>query len=354
MEIKKRIDVLFFFFLNRFLKQFFIVFLIITAVLGVSNLILRIQMISTPMGLLQIFLVMLPFMAIYAVPIAAGVAVQVVIGQFLIEDELIILKFFKSAYNALCLSVVAFAFILTIFYTPLVFEFAPRSYLIGKQIIIELAKKQFYNLEPQKFHSPYPGFTFFFKERRYEGGVPKFNTIFLAFSNKQNEQFIFTAREGFFRDNSVFLLDGSVCTISADKRYSAVFKESNINTDKLLNLEKDNKSLNVLKFWNVTQLFEKLQQDIEVLWEFLKRVSQILWLFFFPILGIFFIFRFGRKKSNLLVAITTSGLLFFASYISIAVAQALSACFALSMLILFGPLFLAAFVSIFYVFRNKN
>lgn len=344
---------LFFFFLNRFFKQFFVVFFIITAVLGASNLVLRIQMISTPMGLVKIFLVMLPLMAIYAVPISACIAVQMVVGQLMVEDELIILNFFKSAYNALCSAVLMFSFILTIFYVPLVFEFAPRSYLIGKQIIIELAKKQFYNLEPQKFHSPYPGFTFYFKEKRNENGIPRFNTIFLAFSSKQNEQFIFTAREGYFQDNNVFLLDGSVCTISADKRYSATFKESNINTDKLLNLEKDNKSLNLLKFWNVKQIFDKLQQDIEVLWEFLKRVAQILWLFLFPILGLFFIFRFGRKKSNLLVAVTFSGLIFLFSYITIAVAQVLSKFFMLSMFVLFGPLIIAALVAGKNIFYHK-
>lgn len=340
---------LFFFFLNRFLKQFFITFSIIIAVLGASNLVLRIQMITTSTGLLQVFLAMMPLMAIYAIPISAGIAVEMVVGQLMVEDELLLLNFFKPAYRALYLAVASFAIMLTVFYTPLVFEFAPRSYMIGKQILLNLAKRQFYNLEPQKFHNPFPGFTFFFKEKMCVNGVPRFNTIFLAFSNKQNEQFVFTAREGYFKDDCVFLLDGSVFTINGDKRYCAVFKESNINTDKLLNIEKDNKALNVLKFWNVKQLYEKLAQDVDVLWEFLKRIVQILWLLLFPILGLFFIFRFGKKKSNLLIAVTTSGLIFLISYISIAVAQALSNNFVLSMFVLFGPLIAAAFVAVKWV-----
>lgn len=335
---------LFSFFLKRFFKQFLIVFFIITAVLGASNILLRIQMISNPIAFVQIFFVMLPLMAIYAFPISASVSVQMVVGQLFVEDELLILKFLRPAYKYLYLSVASFALILTLFYVPLVFDFAPRSYLFGKQIILEFAKKQFYNLEPQKFHSPYPGFTFYFKERFYENSVPKFNTIFLAFSNKQNEQYIFTAKEGFFKDNSVSLLNGSVCTISSDKRYFAVFKESNINTEKLLNMEKDSKILNVLKFWNIKQLVEKFRQDNDVLWEFLKRISQILWMMLFPFLGLILIFRFGGKKSNLLVSVVTSGLIFLFSYISIAFAQALSCHFALSVAFLFGPLFFLLFI----------
>lgn len=345
---------LFFFFLNRFLRQFCLILVIITAILGASNLVLRIQMIFTPEGFFQIFMVMLPLMAIYAVPLSAAIAVQIVIGQLLVEDELLIVNFFKSAYKALCAAVLTFSLILTIFYAPLVFEFAPKSYLLGKKIILELAKKQFYNLEPQKFHSPYPGFTFFFKEKIYNGEVPTFKTIFLAFNNKQNEQFIFTAREGYFQNDNIFLLDGSVCTISLDKRYNAVFKESNINTEKILNIEKDSKTLNMTKFWNVRQLFKKLQQDIDVMWEFLKRVVQILWLFLFPLLGMCFILKFGKKKSNLLIAVSTSGLLFLFSYISIAIAQALINNFIMSVLALFVPILIViAFVVNILFQKNK-
>jgi lipopolysaccharide export LptBFGC system permease protein LptF len=337
---------IFFFFLKRFLKQFCVAFLIITSVLGASNLLLRVQMISNPIVFIQIFFVMLPLMAIYAFPISASMAVQMAIGQLLVEDELLILKFLRPACRSLYLSVAAFAFTLTLIYTPLVFDFAPRSYLLGKKIILEFAKKQFYNLEAQKFHSPYPGFTFYFEKRRYEDGVPKFNTMFLAFSNKQNEQYIFTAKEGFFKNNNVFLLNGSVCTISEDKRYFAVFKESNINVEKLFHMEKDAKVLNVLKFWNIKQLVEKFKFDQDVLWEFLKRIAQILWMLLFPFLGLALIFRFGGKKSNLLVSVVTSGLIFLFSYISIAVAQVLSASFAVSLLFLFGPLFLLFFLLI--------
>lgn len=342
---------LFFFFLRRLFKQFFLVFFILIIILGASNLILRVEIISTLNAVMQIFFVMLPLMTVYAIPISSGMAVQMEVGQLLVGDELLLLRFFKSAYKSLCRSVLVFSLILTLFYIPLIFEFAPQSYLLGKKILLDLAKKQFCNLEPQKFHSPYPGFTFFFKDKKYEpDSSPRFETIFLAFHNKLNERYIFTAQEGFFKNDSVFLINGSVYTISSDKRYSATFKESNINIDKLFNLE-NSKSLNLLKFWKIKQLIKRLRQDKDVLWEFFKRIAQILWAFLFPFLSLFFILRFGRNKSNLLFTVASNGLIFLFSYISIAIAQALTTYFTLSMISLFGPLICV--IILLYVFYGS-
>lgn len=331
---------LFSFFLKRFLLQFITIFAVIILVLGASNLILRIEFFSSFFAMIQVFFVMLPLMAIYAMPIAAGVAVQKVVGDLLVEDELLVVSYFRPARRALVLATVTFSLLLSVFYAPLIFEIAPQSYLRGKRILLNLAKQQFCHLEPQKFHSPYSGLTFFFKEKKNEGGEPHFCDLFLAFHNK-NERYIFTAKQGYFQQNKIIMLDGSVHTISTDKRYAAMFKETTINLDKILKLEKHDTTLDVLKFWNIKQLWCMLKKHDEALFEILKRLAQLFWLLLFPLLGLMLIFRFGRKKSNMLMAVVTSGLLFLISYITIAVSQVVSQSTIFSVLFLYLPLLIS-------------
>ncbi|KKQ32495.1 MAG: hypothetical protein US49_C0007G0037 [candidate division TM6 bacterium GW2011_GWF2_37_49] len=336
---------LFLFFLKRFLVQFLTVFFIIILILGASNLVLRAEFFSGFCGMIQVFFVMLPLMAIYATPLAAGVAVQKVVGDLLVNDELLVIDFFRSARKALILATATFSLMLTIVYAPLVFDFAPQSYLRGKRILLNLAKRQFSHLEPQKFHSPYPGLTFFFKEKQHERGEPRFNNIFLAFHSK-DERYIFTANQGYFQQNKILMIDGSVHTICTDKRYTAVFKETTINLDKILNLEKNDKTMDVLKFWNIKKLLSMLKDNDDVLFEILKRLAQLMWLLLFPFLALYSIFIFGRKKSNMLVAVITSGVIFLTSYISIALAQVVSKSLIFLILFLYLPLILCLFLCI--------
>lgn len=336
---------LFSFFLKRFFVQFLTIFFIIILILGASNLVLRAEFFSGFWGMVQVFFVMLPLMAIYAMPLSAGIAVQKVVGDLLVEDELLVIEFFRPARKSLIWATVVFSFLLTVLYAPLIFDVAPQSYLRGKRILLNLAKKQFFHLEPQKFHSPYPGLTFFFKEKKYEKGEPKFYNLFLAFHSK-DERYIFTASQGYFEQNKILMIDGSVHTISDDKRYTAIFKETTINLDKILNLDKNDKTVNVLKFWNIKQLLSMLRANEDALLEILKRLAQLLWLFFFPFLALYLIFILGRKKSNMLVAVITSGMLFLISYISIALAQVFSKNFIFSILFLYLPLVLCLFFCI--------
>lgn len=329
---------LFSFFLKRFLLQFFTIFFIIVLILGASNLVLRAEFISGFWGMIQVFFVMLPLMAIYATPLSAGIAVQKVVGDLLVEDELLVIDFFRPARKSLIYATAVFSILLTIFYAPLIFDVAPQSYLRGKRILLKLAKQQFSHLEPQKFHSPYPGLTFFFKEKRHKNGEPRFYNLFLAFHGKKDERYIFTANQGYFQQNKILMIDGSVHTISTDKRYTAIFKETTINLDKILNLDKSDKTINVLKFWNIKQLLFMFKKNEGVFFEILKRVAQSLWLLIMPFLALCLIFILGRKKSNMLVAVVTSGLLFLISYISIALAQVVSKNIIFSVLFLYLPL----------------
>jgi len=328
---------LFSFFLKRFILQFLAAFFIIVLILGASNLVLRTEFISGFFAILQIFFVMLPLMAIYATPLASGIAVQKVVGDLMGEDELLVIDFFSRAKKSLIYATLAFSILLSVFYVPLVFEYAPQSYLLGKRIILNLAKQQFLHLEPQKFHSPYPGITFYFKEKKYAQNGPRFCNLFLAFHSK-NERYVFTAKEGFFEKNKIFMLDGSVHTISEDKRYAAIFNETTINLDKILNLEKSENTLNLLKFCNAKQLLTILGDNGDAAFELCKRLAQTLWLFLFPLIALCLICIFGRKKSNLLFAVVSSGILFFLSYIFIAAAQVVSHNILLAVLFLYVPI----------------
>lgn len=331
---------LFSFFFRKFISQFLIVVAITITLLGASNLVLRTEFITGIVAFMQVFFVMLPLMAIYAVPLAACIAVQKVVGDLMVEDELLVIDFFYSAKKALLYATFAFSILLSIFYAPLIFEYAPKSYLVGKRIILNLAKKQFLHLEPQKFHSPYPGITFYFKEKKMEQNKPKFCSIFLAFNSK-NGRYIFTAKEGFFERNKIFMIDGSVHTINEDKRYTAVFKETTINLNSLLNLEKNENALNLIKFCNIKQLLMVLKSDNDAVFELCKRLAQVFWVFLFPFLALCLIFILGRKKSNLLVAVLSSGLVFFLSYIFISGAQIVRHNMLFALLFLYVPIILS-------------
>ena len=54
--------------------------------------------------------------------------------------------------------------------------------------------------------------------------------------------------------------------------------------------------------------------------EWHKRMLQILWLLLLPFLSLWLMMLFAREKSNLLVSIAISGLLFFISYVHVHVA----------------------------------
>ncbi len=311
---------LFRFFLKRFLYNFFLYFLLITVILGVGNVFVKLSMFSSLDALWFVFAALIPLMGVFAFPIAAGLAVHTTVGNLMVDDELLMVRFFSSAKRALWGSVLVFTFIVTSIYIPLTFYWAPQSYWAGKQALLHVAKRQFFKFEADKFHAPFPGVTVFFKQKIIEKNTPFFSTLFLAFNNKQGERYLFTAKQGALKNDQLYLQHGSVYTITIGKHYFATFEQTEINLSKIFNLEKDLVQGHQAKFLTMSDLLNS-SNDQDSLFEFYKRIAQLLWLLLFPSLALMSVLAWGGNKSNLLSGLSFNGLFFLVSYVSMSLAQ---------------------------------
>lgn len=277
-------------------------------------------MISSFEAFLFVFFSLIPLMAIFAIPLAAGLAIHTTLGNLLVHDELLIISFFSAAQRALWVTVLFFTFIICSVYVPLTFYWAPQSYWAGKRALIRLAKHQFHQFEAGKFHTPFPGATFYFKQKSEVSSVVHYDMIFLAFNGKHAERYFFTAQQGAMKNNCLYLLRGSVYSISLEKHHFATFEQTVIDLSKIFNLEKEFLQGHQAKFLPMRELWYT-RDNQESSYEFHKRCAQVLWLFLFPFLALMSVLVSGGRKSNWLLGVSFNGLVFLVSYISTSLAH---------------------------------
>lgn len=334
------------YFLKNIYKNFIATFGIVSFVLVASNIFLRLSNVASWQSIYMLFVTMLPLMLVFSLPIAAGLAVQLTIGNHLIGDELLYLKYSKTAYLSVLKAILIFALSLSIVYIPLVFEWAPNSYLSGKTLLLRLAKDKLFQVEANKFHSPIGQITFFFREKEQSGvGNCAFKDLFLVLSPKESERVIFSAREGFFNNNILSLRDGSIFTLGGQRSHIANFEQSEFDFNKLLHSEGAENQLKHMKFCSWKKLLDLNDDQAFIEWN--KRFAQLLWLFLFPFLAFFIIFVFGKSKSNLVLSLTSTGLLFLVSYITTSIAQIFISNSYLALVLLYFP---ALILFIFFYF----
>jgi len=334
------------FFLRQFFKKFCLFFSILTLIFGSSDLFMRLPLIASAKTVPLIFWTMLPMMTLFSLPISSCLAIQTSLGELMIEDELTMVRFLKSARRALHISVGIFALVMVGMYTLLIFEWAPQSYLHGKKLLVTVAKEHFYQLEPNKFHTPFTGVSCYFKKKVFNPeksgpSGPLFSQFFLSFSKKHDtkqELLLFTAQEAVLSDTTLMLKNGSVCTINNNKNYVATFDQTELSLQPFLKYEKLQEKLKHVKYATFEQLTMLYNVNTEAAFELHKRIAQILWQLIFPFLALFGIFLLGRKKSNLLLGVVFSGLLYFVSYICSALAQGFLEHFFLAVLVLYIPI----------------
>lgn len=328
---------LFGFFLRRFLYNFSFFFVVVTAILGAGNAFVKFSLISCWGDFLFVFLALVPFMAIFAIPLVSGLAVHVTVGNLMVNDELLLVQFFSSAHRTLWTAALVFALMMVTLFVPLTFYWAPQSYWAGKRALLQVAKKQFNQFEPGKFHTPFAGVTFFFKQKHVEKNIPHYDMLFLAFNGKHGERYFFTAKQGLLNNNCLYLLHGSIYTVAVGKHYFATFEQTEVNLSKIFDLEKDLLQGHQAKFLSMDELW-KTRKNQEADYEFHKRLAQILWLFLFPFLALMNVLSRGGRKSNLLLSVAFNGLLFLISYISLSLAHVLWAQFWLALALMYGTM----------------
>jgi lipopolysaccharide export LptBFGC system permease protein LptF len=274
-------------------------------------------------------------MAQFAIPIASALSVGTLIGNMYTEDEILLFFYFSKVKTVFYKAITFFSLSLLIFYIPTVFVWTPKSYHKGKKIILNIAKKQFWQLEPNKFHEIFSRFHIFFKEKEKINKKLILKKILLNFQDKKGAIFIVNAQKGFFEKDSLFLYNGVIQNFGKDKIYTADFEKTDIDLRQFFdqkNHDIDNKQVKFLSFAEL-----KNYNKSEAVIEFHKRISLIIWQFLFPFLALFGIMIFARKKSNLLINVFFAGFIFLLSYITTNSAQALHNYGAISFLLLYFP-----------------
>ncbi|MCF7800194.1 LptF/LptG family permease [Candidatus Babeliales bacterium] len=335
--------------LSRLYKNFLFCFIILIFVFSVSDLFLRLSVVTSTFLLPKIAIFLIPLMAQFAIPIASALAVGTVIGNMYIEDEILLFFYFSKVKTTFYKSILFFSLSLLIFYIPIVFVWTPKSYHKGKKILLNIAKKQFWQLESNKFHEIYSRFHIFFKEKEKLDKKLILKKILLNFQDKNGAIFIVNAQEGFFEKDFLFLHNGVIQNFGKNKIYTANFEKTDIDLKQFFdqkNQDSDNKQVKFLSFAEL-----KNYKKTEAVIEFHKRIALVFWQFLFPFLALFGIMIFARKKSNLLINIFFSGFIFLFSYISTSTAQALHNYTVIALLLLYLPPILLFFV-VYFLFKK--
>lgn len=331
------------FFLKRLLQQFVLCLALTMLLLAASNVFVRLPGIMSIQMIPIVFMVMLPLVALFAIPLASSLALQMVIGNLLIHDELLFLVLVKRARCALYKAVLLFTLLLMSIYAPLVFFWAPASYSKGKQMLVSFAYEQLKHLEKETFHTLIDGVTVYFTDKAFENNETEFCNIFLSLISKNREQYFFTAKRGFLCDEALILKQGSLLFIKEQRCHSVQFNQVHIDTEQLLNLGSQDAFTRDVKFKLLPQIWERKNADHSSNIEFHKRLAQLLWQLLLPFIALFLIIIFGQRKSNILRSITICGLLFFAQYMSLTLAQALQSYLFLALFLFYFPPCLLAF-----------
>jgi lipopolysaccharide export LptBFGC system permease protein LptF len=304
---------------RHFLKSFFIYFISVCVgiipVFASCDMLVRLIAIPISLQVLSFFLFIIPLVALFAIPIASIASVSLSVGKLFVADEILSFFFWKGARRSLVLAVASFALLTGIIFVPLVFDWAPRSYWRGKSSVVELAKTHVENLEPGRFHTVGNAAMFFFrgKEKKSDNTV-YFKNVLCSFI-KDKKRFFISAEKGTFSQGEVVFLHGSLIHEDGSQKYVTTFQKMFIAVERLVGSSND-LIHKTPKFMGLSELLQKKETNDSVWKEFHRRSIQSVWLFLFPFFALFSIILFARKKSNLLLSIVITGLLFLFSYIS--------------------------------------
>lgn len=317
-----KVFMLVYYFLRCFFYQGVIFFSVLTAIFASCNLFLRLPLINSASTIPLLIVAMLPLMALFALPLASSFAVYTTIAQHAMGSEFLMLSFLKPARRALHKAVGIFALSCGFIYMLLVFQYAPQSYQVGKRLLLKVAQEHLFTLEPNKFHTPFSAFTFFFKKKESsEQNRSVFSTLLLVFtpSKKQEERYCFTAQRGFFLDNKFVLHDGALYTFRSGRFHVATFAQTEIDFNQFVNNEKDLLQGSGLKFLTLRRLIAICSNDPQAFVEINKRIAQSLLQYAQPLLALFL----GSilLYESMLASIFLCGSLYLLSYVLIALAQ---------------------------------
>lgn len=342
------------YFFRRLLTQSALFLSILTGIFVSCNLFIRFPFIYTASVVPMLVIAMLPLMIHFALPIATSFAVYTTIIQHRIHNELLFCTFVRKAQRSLCKAIGFFIIIVSFFYAVLVFQFAPKSYQIGKRLLLNVACDQIRSLEPNKFHALFPSCTIFFKEKHEDNtNNPIFSTILLIFDTHKQPQIhcFFTAQQGFFNDNKFMLRNGALHTIKNGQFHKAAFKDAEININTFINDNAGLEQLSQVKFLPFKSLLASAAKDSAAFVELNKRFSQILWQCVQPI--ILFFLGCIINYFSLLLGILACGLLYLCSYIFLTIAHLYAHAPCLMLIFFYVPIIVFLIIG-WYFYRKRS
>lgn len=311
-------------------------FFLFCVLFSATNLFMRMSSLPCASALPVLFVTMIPLVAIFSLPVSSIMAVRTMLGSMLARDELLFIYFSARAQAHLVWACSFFSLTLTLFFAPFVCVWAPQSYLKGKKLIIDLAKNQFHELAPGMLHTPFPGLAVSFNKKTIVNNQPVFDTLFLAFKNKDDHHFVFTAEHGVLSDTTLVLSNGSMNVSQTADYHHAQFKQCELRIHDLIEKEQEQMGSRQVKLLTIGQLWRLLGNDPHALSEFLKRIAQLVWQFIFPLISLFWVLIFPRPRGHLVRSFLFSGSLFLIMHISFALAHAFSGSLIGVLVILFG------------------
>lgn len=312
------------FFLIRFLSYFTIFLVVFTLLFGLCDTGVRLALLPSMSLFAQFFVLMLPLMMLFSLPLASTLAVQIVFGSLLVNEEIVLLHYWKKARWALNRALLIFALMVTSLFIPLSWYLVPQSYWNGKLFLVQAAQQHIDSLPENSFHTVIPGFTFFFKQKEGSLITTTFHELIVMIRDKRQVSYLITAQTGTVCQGVLSLSNGSLFRQNSPYFSHATFKEMKFDLIKLLEKNEPPGTAKGLKFQTMHDLYQQKPQSNAAWCEFHKRLAQVAWHMSIPFLAVWSIKRFGRRKSNLLISLLLSGMIFLAYYIFTSTAGSLS------------------------------
>lgn len=313
------------YFLKRFALLFFMTLAGLIPLFASCDVVVRLASVPFSFQILKLFWFMLPLVCLFAVPIASCLAVGMTVGTLFSRNELLLFQFFPQSRRTLERSVFLFSLVLAIVFIPLVFRWAPGSYWRGKQFLIRAVQQQIENLPAQRFHHIASRGTIFFMDKgRDDTGHTRFRDVLLMVREKNDKQYVVTARSGVLQQGVLTLFDGTIYNNAIKNHCLATFKSLEIAFEKMF-FQGSDVVKKPAKFMSLHELRGVAARDNRAWKELHKRFIQLLWQLLLPILIFLGMMIFARQKSNILLSVVLSGAFFLFSYISVNMAYFFSA-----------------------------
>lgn len=312
-HVSKR-STLFWYLIKKLYKTFIIIFAALITILAIANLLARFSN-SLSLDLVGIiFFTFLPFMALFAFPLAMICAYHLTLYDLQINNELYLLFNTRRSRNLLVFLSLLFSLISTVIFAPLSFYVAPQCYAFGKKMLIAAAGKTINSLSADCMHQPLQGISFYFKKKEVGGEHIDFKNV-LILLHKENNTIIFYGNSAFLYNEKIYMNQGSIYFCSQHAIQKGTFKQAILSLDKMVDsgLSSSGISSNT-KTLTLRQLIRAQPGSLSA-FELHKKIAQLLHIFLLPFLILLsYLFIDGGNRRYGLSAVFAVSILLFSLF----------------------------------------